>query len=288
VRESIERFLDLGLPVLGPCPPERLVRLAEEVEAEVPEPVAQLYRAFGGLGDGASFPMRLMPPDEVVETHALLRDQAEYLQPDPEVRYFWCDDNSNFAGVFVAGPLAGTVCFLDHDEPCAVPRYRTVARFFDRCTEARAAGHDWYDMPTDYPAPGAELAEPWRSEDRALVARLRESLAHAEVDPERRVLTALQILQLTPPEDIAELVGFLDDERPWVQETACRMMGLRDYHPAIPRLAEIVRADQSNNPVIASIGALARMTAPEARPLLVALKGEIDEGFDIYFPDDLA
>ncbi len=283
MQRTIDQFRRLGLPLREPTSDHQLEVLAARLDARLPSEIVELYRAFGGLDESPRFPMRypmrLMPPDEVVETRELLLDQAEMLSPAPDARYFWTDDNSDWAGVFVTGPLVGKVCVLDHHEPDDVPLYRTVARFFEELVRAIVAGTDWFDA-NDYPSPRC-LAPPLHDEDVAIVRALRDELARSE--PEHRVRLGLHILQITPASQIAELMEFLDWESPWVQSTACRLMGLRDHPPAIPRLDAIARADASNNSVIAALLALGLMTDPRAREVLSALRDTIDPGFSIYF-----
>jgi hypothetical protein len=285
VQKTIERFLALGMTGHPPTSEERLAELARELDAEIPAPVRALYEVHAGLEDGSRFPMRWLTPDEVAHDHRVLREQAEYLCPAADARYFWSDDNSNWAGAFVAGPLEGMVCILDHDEPSEVAQFRSVERFFDACVAAAEKDEDWYEMPTDFPVEG-DLAPELAAADGSIVDQLRAQLAAAEGEEERERL-ALHILQLTPPARTAELMEFLDFEsgRWWVQETAIRMLGKRDHAAAIDRIAEIVRRDESNNPVIAGIGALGMIRDPRAGEVLEALATDIDDGFDIYLDE---
>jgi len=285
VQRLIERFLALGLPVEPALSDQRVQRLAQQLAAEIPAPVQELYRAFGGLPSPSDFPMRLMPPDEVVEIANVLADQAEWLHPATQARYFWTDDNSNYAGVFVEGPLVGKVCYLDHDEPDEVARFRTVQRFFEGCLRIREGqdeARDWYELATDYPA--RSLSPEEERSDGALADEMRRRLDGADGEEYARI--ALHVVQLTPPSRTAELMELLHSQSPWVQERACQMMGLRDHAPAIEVLEAIVRADKANNPVIASIYALGRMSDPRAREVLVALEKDHPD-FDIYFDEAL-
>src|SRR5688572_6727002 len=95
----------------------------------VPAAVAALDAAFDGQSDEPQlprYPWRLMPADEVIRIHDLMQAQAGWLSPAPNVRYVWSDDNSNWAGVFVTGPLAGMVHVLD---TTSRTRCRAIARW---------------------------------------------------------------------------------------------------------------------------------------------------------------
>lgn len=281
----IARLRALGLPSLPPVDAPRLAALARALGAPVPDAVAALYRALGGAPPASStLPLRLMSPEEVEETHGLLRDNADDLLPAPDARYFWSDDQDLLAGVFVEGPLAGMVCYLDHSEPDDVPRYRSVERFLTACLDAADQGQPSYELDCDYPSFGRRpSAEEVRS-DLERIDALGELLAGAE--GERAVSLLRRIIQLAPPGHAAVVEPCLHHEHPWVQELACQWVGRDDHQPAIDRLVEIILADASNNAVIAAIGALGRMSG-EARARLAALEPRVDPGFDIYFDEAL-
>jgi hypothetical protein len=83
--------------------------LERALRARLPDQVRELYGTCGGLRSKhwTSMPMRLMRPKETVQTAEILKDSADVYQPHRDARYLFTDDGSNWAGVFVKGPLTG-------------------------------------------------------------------------------------------------------------------------------------------------------------------------------------
>jgi hypothetical protein len=139
--------------------------LARALRADLPDQVRELFRRCGGIDEDAldHMPMRLYEPDEAIRYDTILRDAADMYWTDPQQRYLFSDDGSNWAGVFVAGPLTGKVTILDHDAPSRVPRFRDVYSFLTHLVTAGRAGLDFTEMSTDYPltpaSPAAVVAE---------------------------------------------------------------------------------------------------------------------------------
>ena len=78
---------------------------------------------------------------------------------------FWTDDDSNYAGAFLAPPLLGRVFFLKHDGlSYTPPRLRSVESFCRSMLAAAEQYRFWFDMATDY-----------RSEHRQSITLLRSS-----------------------------------------------------------------------------------------------------------------
>src|SRR5205085_1865357 len=74
------------------------------------------------------------------------------------IAWLWSDDNSNFAGLYTDGPLAGWLVKLDHDEPMLAPAWRSVGSFLERLldsapgTAVANAAVDLPALPRDVPA----------------------------------------------------------------------------------------------------------------------------------------
>ena len=117
---------------------------------ELPAEILALDRDHDGTDDArGDIPLRLMSIDEAIEFHGNSGYLAE--RGGREMRTFWTDDNSNYAGLYVEGPLPGRVFVIDHDEVDLSPVYRSAHSFHEVMLDAAAGGLDWYEMPTDYP-----------------------------------------------------------------------------------------------------------------------------------------
>src|SRR5690349_5121296 len=89
--------------------------------------LSALYRDHNGMGTSAkSAAMRLMSLDEALDFYRAVRS---FGWNGLGLRAFWTDDNSNYAGLYVAGPLLDKVCFVDHEDYDISPVYRSLTSF---------------------------------------------------------------------------------------------------------------------------------------------------------------
>ncbi len=89
---------------------------------------------------------------EAIETHGFTK-QFGWAQKG--LCLFWTDDNSNYAGAYVKGPLAPRVCLVDHEEPDIPPAFRSPESFVRALHVGADEDLDWYELPRDYPVLGA-------------------------------------------------------------------------------------------------------------------------------------
>ncbi len=241
--------------------------------ADLPSDLASLYVDHDGMLGTSNLPMRMLSCAEALRENTAVRAFDGQLL-EPGACLFWTDDHSNYAGVFLSGPLVHRVFILDHDDPELTPRFFDV-RSFTRHLLAHpddVLGGDGYDYPA------IEDPGPTAAEDRRLGREfLRE---HTESRQDQR--TAFLALALLPPEDTHLAVPLLDSPDMWIQERACLLLGVRRHRAAIPRLVEVARSGLHNGR-IAAVVALKRMATPEAESALHTLEGELGEGFRLYF-----
>src|SRR4051812_36125782 len=98
-------------------PPATLqdIRAAEtELGFALPDEIKQIYRDYNGISEYkcVALPFHLIPLSEVV---ALAKVFQGGIFKKYHLIYFWGNDESNYAGMFVAGQLRGRICFLDHE-----------------------------------------------------------------------------------------------------------------------------------------------------------------------------
>jgi len=291
IDDLIRRLRVLDLPFHPPASPERCAALGRALDCDVPAEILALYRDHDGEGDGRGVvPLRLLSIEEALEFRDTAGDFTELGGQD--LRAFWIDDNSNYAGPYVAGPLCGKVGIIDHDEADFSPVYRSVRSFLDALLDAAAADLDWYGMPTDYPVDRgvstpevrpASAAE--RQADWAVARSLMPGL-EAVTDADRRRSLAYADMALTPPEQAGHLVPFLDEDDMWTQERACFLLGRWRYEAAVPRLAEVARTGQHNGRM-AAVRALGRIGTPECLGSLLGLIAELGATYSPYLADAL-
>lgn len=241
-----------------------LKSLEADLKARFPSELWDLYETIQDPAKSESGPFRLMPIEEVKDLR-----EAMYGFNWRDSCAFWTDDNSNYAGIYLDGPLRGRIYFLSHDEPDFSPVYRSLSSFLKTIREAKSREKDWYEMPTDYftptdyylhqdgkPLPATEIE---RKSDLEAMTTLRLQFDQTSLlDDDERRFVCFCIMDLTPLDDLKYVLEFLSDKDMWTQERAALILGVHKYSPAIDRLAEIA-INGSGNGVYAAINALGRI-----------------------------
>ena len=265
-----------------PASEQDLLRLQSAVGI-LPKEILDIYRFHNGSEDVAAegeiwLPVQLLPIDEAIENNA---EAASFLQDTPKtgkIALLWYDDNSNYIGVYTDGPLIGWLVTLDHDEPMAVPSYRTAASFLSRLLDslpgvvpedqaALDAAMVPREIPTAYDDPE------YLNADRKLVASFR-GLYEQEHDEDLRRLYALCAIALTPVANTGDVISFFDDDDMWTPEAAVRLLELRHYRSGIESLERLVREGGPNGES-AAIRHLVRMQTDESGQTLARLRNDL-------------
>ena len=269
--EIIQQYRALGGRFrLAASAPELQV-LETALGCVLPGDLRRLYADHDGDevgGENIRLPLRLLPIAEVIETNQFVQDSglAAY-----GLRLFWYDDNSNYAGLYVAGPLSGRVCFLNHEEADLSPVYRTLRSFLSTLLTGIDKGIEWEEFARDYPALGL-LSSEEAAEDWDAAQMLRPPFEAAE-DAQERINYAYSIMALTPPERTDSLIEYTYDADLYIQERACELLGRRKFEPAVGRLAEVAAMNIANAPMRAR-WALAEIGTPDALARLHKVTGK--------------
>lgn len=268
MKQLISDLRKLRLP-LPPGLSRSVLALAEEhLGAPLCPQLEALYLDHDGMPFGIGLPMRLMAIADVLETNVSIRQFWPDLLAD-DAFVFWTDDESNYAGAYLAGQLSHRVFVLDHEEPDGTPRFRDTCSF----TAALLAQKDenWHSLTPDYPAQ-VDKADAFTEVDRELGRTFLQSYL-ASPEEARSALLALALL---PVSDTVSLLPLLASTDMWVQERTCEVLGLRRYAPAVQQLAEVVRNGTPNGRV-ASFQALERIGTKEALDVLRLLETELSD-----------
>ena len=256
---------------------ERIADVEQALGCFLPEPLRDLYLAYEDTGETDGWaPLRLMPLDEVAMLHSFVEDFGWAARG---LRVFWTDDNSNYAGLYVLGPLLGKVCFINHEETDLSPVYASLPSFLAVMASSQPEALDWYQFPREYPAAGPSKNPQAARQDWEIVQSFRPLYEAAE--DEERTYYAFCMMALMPFEQTASLLAFTHDEYMYIQERACQILGLRRYEGAVERLAEVARAGKHNGRMAAII-ALGKIGSPEAHGHLQALRTLLPEGYRAY------
>jgi len=238
-----------GAALNPPASAAQLQELEESLGCTLPQDLRALYLQHNGMAERGDLPFRLMSTKEVVRTYRKFRGE-EFVSE--EIRFFWTDDESDYAALYVSGPAAGRVCVLGHEEVDFSPVFRSVASFYRALIAAAARGQDAYEMLETPGGPEPEGSPQEQAADLALAEHFFARYA-TEVDPDARQRHAFAGMQLLPKSESHRLLDWLRAEDMWIQERACTLLGRRGYTAAIPALAEVARTGKHNGRVAALV-----------------------------------
>jgi hypothetical protein len=238
--ELISRLRSLGEP-RAPCTPERLHTLSRELGTELDPFLLAVYADHDGFTEaGNDAPFRLMPVDEVAQTHRSFQGMGEDAGfPTLAWSAFWTDDNSNYVACYTDGPLRGKLFLLDHDGIELAPRFRSARSFCTALVRAVDEKRDVRDVPTDYPAITAPLLGDDET-DRTLALRYLAACGDTYDEDERTYLAHCAI-NLLPYTETAPLLAFAGDENDSIRDLAAGLLKRRRVESTLPRLVELLR-----------------------------------------------
>ena len=275
--DTIARVRQLPVRPNPGCTTEQLNDLAAALATTLPAELMTIYKDHNGMADAATLPFRLMSVDEVKREFRALQAVGMLTSA---IRAFWTDDRSNFAGLYVTGPLAGKLCFLHHEATEFTPVFRSIPSFYQAALAAAEAEVLWFDMKTDYPVLEVHRSKQEYDEDLAL-ALGQIALYQQATDAEARMQAALCAMNLLPLSETYRLLDFVWVDDMWIQERACDLLGQKKFVDAVPTLAHVVRVG-SHNGRIAALQALGRIGTRAALEELIKLATELDEGWDVH------
>ena len=245
----------------------------------LPEQVITLYQDHDGSDQypaipRKTLPLRLMPIAEVLKTREQMAPYEKRMAKVGPIAWFWTDDNSNYAGVYLDGLLAGWVCVLDHEEPLLVPSFRYVESFMVHLLADLRGVHGknrFCDLPSlrrEYPKSAPDAAHD--DQDWVFSEIFRKQWTD-EADAELAQLFAMCGICLTPFEKTSEASVFLDVDDMWIPAAAVRLLAIRRWRGGVEQLERLARDGHPNGDG-AAIGLLARMNTNESRNAVTRLR----------------
>jgi hypothetical protein len=262
----------------SPATEEDLAELSR-ICGKLPPEVWQLYRnhdGSDGLPRAGKRPLvaRLMPVHEACDTCAALSEIDEPIPQVGSIAWLWTDDNSNYAGVYVDGPLQAWICVLDHEEPMLTPAFRSTESFLSRLlddacrSDPKRPAYVIPRLPREVPLLIADAAH--LESDRQLASLFRQRYAE-EADEELRRLYAQCAICLTPVEDTAQVLTFLQDPDMWTPEAAIRLLEVRGWREGIEEIERLARDGRPNGDG-AALRLLVRMNTDQSRDAIARLR----------------
>lgn len=242
MKETLKKLRERNAGFNGPCDATKLLKLASSLQCELPGDVVALYQDHDGSSSSAGLAFRLMPVSEVEKSfHAF--EKIDF--PTHDFRAFWYDDNSNYAGVYVVGPMKCKVCFVDHEETDLSPVFQSVSRFYDSMLQSIDDRADFRHLITDYPKVKTTGGSPESDPDGNMAKELLQE-AEQTADEDRRRHLAFCAMALLPFSEVAPLLRMARSSDMWVQEQACKILGVRKCREALPVLNEVIASGTHN------------------------------------------
>lgn len=242
---------------------------------QVPPDLEKLYRDHDGGhripgAGGNQLLARLMPINEVIETHNKLREYFDSVPSAGKSVLLWTDDNSNYCGLYLDRPLTGCVYLLDHEVQMLTPAYRSIPSFISYLLGA-VEDENTCDVPTlPREIPVTDDDPTHVAADRHLCELFRR-MYMAEKNEDRRRFFAYCCICLTPVADTEHVLSFLKDPDFWTPEAAIRLLEVRHWQGSIEPIEELAR-DGTINGDGAAMQLLVRMNNGESRKAIKRLK----------------
>jgi len=242
--------------------------------SKLPETVVLLYADHDGQSEADGFPMRLMGATEAKEAHKFFVGGGYTCE---QAALFWTDDQSNYAGAFLAYPMSDRVFFLNHDEPDTSPRFRSIESFLVALLAGARSSADWFDLPTEYPR---TRSGPIQETDDLLATHLLDGL---DTRPEQeKAQVSMYALNVLSPNRLDLVLPFLRSEDMWVQERACQILGAWNCTAAVDELVRVAHGGMHNGKV-AAVLALKRIGTIDAVRAVAQLKSSMGKGYEWLF-----
>jgi hypothetical protein len=123
VQLQLARLHGRGDRNAAPATASELDALANVLGVPLLPSIRAIYEGHRAEEPGLDLCLRLLTPTDAARDIVALRQFGVPFE-DHELGTFWTDDNSNYAGVFASGSLAGRVFKLDHEETRPEPSCR--------------------------------------------------------------------------------------------------------------------------------------------------------------------
>ncbi len=256
----------------NPPATQKDIRAAEaEIGLPFPDEIKQVYSDYNGISEYKclALPFHVMPLSEMVALAKVFRGG---IFKKYSLICFWGDDESNYAGMFVAGPLRGRICFVDHEGYYVgdvSPLFRNLDSFTARLIELaernslirefeegwltkgalkkalnRFPYHyydyqdeaQWHAMPVDYPL----ISGMFSKEDQTAYLSVESLLKNNQFTEEQeREFLVCCLARLTPLAKVESLLPFLEEDHMYIPDHICGLLFVRSYDKAIPQIARL-------------------------------------------------
>ncbi|MGH1286781.1 hypothetical protein [Bacillus toyonensis] len=224
-----------------------LNQIATFLNISLPQEIMTAFKDPIYLKHKNDFSMHLLSFEEATEMYVYLHEDVTISDVFP----LWTDDNSNYIGVYMLGPLTGRVCFIDHEEMDLSPVYPNVQKLINILLESPET--DWYELPKYYPSSKENTDELQLQQDVQAIEELKNLLKNHELNEDKRTQYLFSIMALTPYTQLHEILPLLNESDMWIQERAAEILGFHRYVPASEKLNWVKEHGQHNGKMAAEL-----------------------------------
>ncbi|AUO05213.1 SMI1/KNR4 family protein [Paenibacillus sp. lzh-N1] len=194
---------------------------------------------------GQKVQLRLLSEQELAESTEWMAQIEVFKHIIP----LWTDDHSNYVGLYVEGPLAYKLCYINHEETDLSPIYRSAASLIAELEQNPEL--DWEQLHKDYPS-DEDISTEQLAEDIRCMHELQAILEKdSSMEDDVRCQLLYSLMAITPVSEVDSLLSYVDDEDMYVQERACILLGYHGYEPATEILKEVVKHGSPNGKLAA-------------------------------------
>ncbi|WP_017426597.1 hypothetical protein [Paenibacillus sp. ICGEB2008] len=212
-----------------------LQEVLERQAIDLPDDTLEALLIHSKKQEGRKVQLRLLSEQELAESIEWMAqiEVFKYIIP------LWTDDHSNYVGLYVEGPLAYKLCYINHEETDLSPRYRSTASLIAELEQNPEL--DWEQLRQDYPSDN-DISTEQLAEDIRCMHELQAILEKdSSMEDDVRCQLLYSLMAITPVSEADSLLPYVDDEDMYVQERACILLGYHGYEPATELLKEVMK-----------------------------------------------
>ncbi|MCJ1218604.1 HEAT repeat domain-containing protein [Paenibacillus polymyxa] len=222
-----------------------LQEVLERQAIDLPDDTLEALLIHSKKQEGRQVQLRLLSEQELSESIEWMTQIKVFKHIVP----LWTDDHSNYVGLYVEGPLAYKLCYINHQETDLSPRYRSTASLIAELEQNPEL--DWEQMRKDYPSDN-DISTEQLAEDIRCMHEMQAILEKdSSMEDDVRCQLLYSLMAITPVSEVDSLLPYVDDEDMYVQERACTLLGYHGYEPATELLKEVMKHGSPNGKLAA-------------------------------------
>ncbi|KAF6582359.1 HEAT repeat domain-containing protein [Paenibacillus sp. EKM211P] len=222
-----------------------LQEVLERQAIDLPDDTLEALLIHSKKQEGRQVQLRLLSEQELSESIEWMTQIKVFKHIVP----LWTDDHSNYVGLYVEGPLAYKLCYINHQETDLSPMYRSTASLIAELEQNPEL--DWEQLRKDYPSDN-DISTEQLAEDIRCMHEMQAILEKdSSMEDDVRCQLLYSLMAITPVSEADSLLPYVDDEDMYVQERACILLGYHGYGPATELLKEVVKHGSPNGKLAA-------------------------------------